>query len=207
MKILIDEDDSVTRSLLHELLSRWGHEPVLASDGNQARSVLAAQAPPPVAILDWMMPGMDGVEVCRSVRKEPGGGLPYIIMLTSLGERKDMIAGLEAGANDYVTKPFDHLELKARVGVGVRMVELRELLAARVRDLEEAMTRVKQLSGLLPICAYCKKVRDDKNYWQQVESYVGQHSEARFSHGICPDCYQKEVKPALDRMSTDLSRK
>lgn len=207
MKILIAEDDPVTRLLLDQLLSRWGYEPVPASDGLQARSLLAADNPPRIAILDWMMPGMDGVQVCQSVRKEADGGLPYIIMLTSKGDRKNLIDGLEAGANDYVTKPFDHHELKARLGVGVRMVELRELLAARIRDLEEALARVKQLSGLLPICAYCKKVRDDQNYWQQVESYVGQHSEARFSHGICPDCYQKEVRPELDRMSSELSRK
>ncbi|TMD07035.1 MAG: response regulator transcription factor [Chloroflexi bacterium] len=197
MKVLVADDDPVSRGILEKLVARWGYEPVMASDGRQARAVLGAAHAAQLAIIDWMMPGMNGLEVCRSVRKEFGSGLPYVIMLTAMGRREDIVAGLDAGANDYVTKPFDHEELKARLGVGVRVAELQGLLAERVRDLEEALASVKQLSGLLPICSYCKKVRDDRNYWQQVESYVGQHSEAQFSHSICPDCYEEKVKPML----------
>ncbi len=197
MKVLVADDDPVSRGILEKLVARWGYEAVMASDGKQARAALGAAHAPQVAIIDWMMPEMNGVEVCRSVRRELGSGLPYVIMLTAMGRREDIVAGLDAGANDYVTKPFDHEELKARLGVGARVAELQGLLAERVRDLEEALARVKQLSGLLPICSYCKKVRDDRNYWQQVESYVGQHSEAQFSHSICPDCYEEKVKPML----------
>src|SRR5262249_57910928 len=98
------------------------------------------------------------------------------------------VTGLQSGANDYVTKPFDRAELQARVCVGKSVVELQRSLALRVRELEDALSQVRQLQGLLPICCYCKKIRDDRNYWQQVETYVGDHSAARFSHAICPDC-------------------
>ncbi|HEU4403323.1 MAG TPA: response regulator transcription factor [Candidatus Polarisedimenticolia bacterium] len=201
MKILIAEDDPVSRRVLEATLVKWGFEVVLAPDGSHAWAALQAEGAPSLAVLDWMMPGLDGPEVCRRARQEEGTRATYIILLTAKGRREDLVAGLQAGANDYVTKPFDQDELRARVQVGVRMVELQRLLAARVVELEEALSRVKQLSGLLPICSYCKKVRDDKNYWQQVESYVGTHSEAQFSHSICPDCFESIVKPEIKKMS------
>jgi hypothetical protein len=100
-----------------------------------------------------------------------------------------------------VTKPFNREELRARVQGGARVVELQRSLAERVEELEQALARVKQLQGLLPICSYCKKIRDDRNYWQQVEAYIGEHSEAVFSHGICPDCFDKFVKPELNKVN------
>src|SRR5438105_4818844 len=109
-------------------------------------------------------------------------------------------SGLGAGADDYIVKPFEREELRARVQVGFRMLALQAALADRVRELEEALTRVKQLQGLLPICSYCKKVRDDRNYWQQVETYIEGHSDAQFTHGICPECREKYVEPELERL-------
>jgi sigma-B regulation protein RsbU (phosphoserine phosphatase) len=147
-----------------------------------------------------MMPGLNGLQICRKIRRIPTSTPPYLILLTAKGRREDIVTGLQAGANDYVTKPFDREELRARVQVGVRIVELQHSLADRVRALEEALARVKQLQGLLPICSYCKKIRDDQNYWQQVENYISQHSEAQFSHSICPDCYESLVRPELDQL-------
>ena len=98
-----------------------------------------------------------------------------------------------------MAKPFDHRELRARLQVGVRMLELQTSLAERVRQLEDALARVKRLQGLLPICSYCKRVRNDQNYWQQVEAYITERSEAAFSHGICPDCYENVVRPELEK--------
>jgi phosphoserine phosphatase RsbU/P len=200
MKVLIAEDNTVSRRLLETTLMRWGYEVVVASDGVEAWEALQGDDAPSLAILDWMMPGMDGLEVCRRIRKMPSSTPPYLILLTAKGGREDLVTGLEAGANDYVTKPFNREELRARVQVGVRMVELQQSLADRVKALEEALARVKQLQGLLPICSYCKKIRDDQNYWQQVESYIAEHSQAQFSHSICPDCYEKLVKPELDQL-------
>ncbi len=109
------------------------------------------------------------------------------------------MAGLQAGADDYVVKPFHTAELKARLQVGQRVLELQAALRRRIEDLRQALTRVNQLRGLLPICAYCKKIRDDHDYWQQLETYLSQHSEALFSHSICPDCYERNIKPEASR--------
>jgi DNA-binding response OmpR family regulator len=200
VKVLIAEDDMVSRRLLEASLTRWGYEVVVTCDGAAAWEVLQRGDAPSLVILDWMMPGMDGIEVCRRVRSALTAMPPYLILLTAKGRREDIVTGLRAGANDYVTKPFDREELRARMQVGMRMVELQQSLAERVKALEEALTRVKQLQGLLPICSYCKKIRDDQNYWQQVESYISEHSEAQFSHSICPDCYERLVKPELDQL-------
>lgn len=204
MKILIAEDDPMSGFLLKTTLTNWGHEVIATTDGSQALEVLQSDNPPPLAVLDWMMPVLDGAEICRRLRASSEAASVYIIMLTAKGGRKDMLEGLAAGADDYLTKPFDAEELKARVGVGIRIIEIQQVLHKKVQELEAALGQVKQLQGILPICSYCKHVRDDKNYWQQVETYVSSHSEAEFSHSICPDCYQKEVQPLLDKFKTDL---
>ena len=200
MRVLIAEDEPVSRRILERTLQRWGYEVVVATDGTQAWECLSADDAPQLAIVDWMMPGVDGPELCQRVRAL-GRRLPtYLVLLTAKAEREDIVAGLQAGADDYVVKPFDEAELRARVQVGVRVVQLQVSLADRVRDLEDALSRVKQLQGLLPICSYCKKIRDDQNYWQQVEQYVTDRTEARFTHGICPSCYEQHVRPELDRL-------
>jgi len=196
VRILVAEDDAVTRRLMKALLSKWGHEPVMADGGRRAWALLRAADAPPLAILDWMMPHIDGLEVCRHVRSVEEA-LTYVIMLTAKDRREDIVTALQAGADDYVIKPFDHAELRARVQVGVRVVELQTSLARRVEQLQEAMGRVRQLEGLLPICSYCKSIRDDQDYWHQLESYVSSHSEAEFTHSICPACFRQHVVPEL----------
>ena len=146
------------------------------------------------------MPGLDGLEVCRRARARTDARPLYIILLTARADRQDTIDGLDAGADDYVTKPFDAAELRARVSVGVRVAELQGELAARIADLEQALARVDQLHGILPICSYCKKVRNDGDSWQQVEAYVSAHSAVRFSHGVCPECEKTVVQPELDEL-------
>jgi len=198
--VLIAEDDAASRRLLEATLRRWGHEVVVTSDGDEAWTALQRPEAPSVAILDWMMPGLDGVEICRRFGTQGSPTPPYVILLTANTRQADIVAGLEAGADDYMGKPFDHDELRARLIVAMRVVELRRKLAERVRELEAAISRVKQLHGLLPICSYCKKIRDDRNYWQQVEQYVSAHSDAQFSHGICPQCYEQVLAPQLRAM-------
>ena len=201
MRILVAEDQAVSRHILVASLQKWGYGVTAVEDGTQAWQVLRAEDAPPLAILDWLMPGMDGMEICRQIRRSARPRPLYLILLTARRGREDKVQGLQAGADDYITKPFDREELRARVQVGIRVLELQGALSERVRELEEALSRVKTLQGLLPICSYCKKIRDDRNYWQQVEGYISDHSHAQFSHGICPECYARFVQPELDKLS------
>lgn len=197
MRILIADDNPVIRRLVGATVQdpRW--EVVLCCDGLEAWKTLATTDVPMLAILNWVMPGMDGVEVIRKTRNEGRCAPLYIILLTAKGRRVDIVEGLKAGADDYVVKPFDHNELRARVRVGERVIALERRSRDRVMELENALSRVSQLQGMLPICSYCKKIRDDQNYWQQVESYVAKHADVKFSHSVCPDCHALYVKPGL----------
>ena len=187
-------------------LRKHGHELVLVENGAEAWEELERDTEISIAILDWMMPEMTGPEVCRRVRCRGAVQPTYLILLTSRAGQEDLVTGLDAGADDYITKPFDFEELRARLRVGVRMVRLQQSLAERVNQLEEALTNVRLLQGLLPICLYCKKIRDDQNYWQQVDKYIGDHSEARFSHGVCPDCYKRVVMPEIEKFKAGATK-
>ena len=197
MIVLVADDLDVNRKLLRSILTPEGYEVVEAGNGREALTILREARQPMVGLIDWEMPQLEGVEVCRETRAANAETPLFLILVTVRDTKKDVVTGLQAGANDYITKPFDRTELVARVKIGAQMVELQQTLTHRVEELKEALLNVKQLSGLLPICSYCKKIRDDQNYWTQVESYVGRHSEARFSHSICPTCYEDIVKPEM----------
>ena len=198
MRVLMAEDDAVSAKLLEAVLTKWGYQTVVAHDGEQAWQALQAPDAPHLAVLDWMMPGIDGVEVCRRARTLDRATRTYIIMLTAMERKEDLVTALDAGADDYLIKPFHHQELRARIQVGVRILELQVELADRVRELEEALANIKVLRGLMPICSYCKKVRDDQNYWKNVEQYIESHAEVEFSHSVCPECYEREIAPHLE---------
>ncbi len=155
---------------------------------------------PHLAILDWMMLDLDGLELCRKIRQHAEGGRSYILLLTAKMQKEDIVVGLQSGADDYIIKPFHLDELQARVAVGKRIVELQERLADRVQELERALSEVKRLRGLLPICSYCKRIREGDEYTKSVEAYLAQHSDAKFSHGVCRDCYERFVKPQLEML-------
>ncbi len=200
MRALVVDDEPVVRRLLETSLTGWGFEVVTAPGGEEAWAILQREDAPPLAILDWTMPGLNGLELCKRVRALGKPTKPYLIFVTARARTQDIVTGLGAGADDYIVKPFQREELRARIKVGERMLELQAALAERVRELEDALANVKQLQGLLPICSYCKKVRDDQNYWQQVETYIEGRSDAQFTHGICPDCREKYVEPELERL-------
>jgi CheY-like chemotaxis protein len=201
MKVLLAEDDPISRTAVEAALCEWGFDVSGCADGLSAWNYLADPVGPRLALLDWLMPGMDGLEICRRARATPETQSTYLILLTARNQREDIIEGLSAGANDYVAKPFDREELRLRVQIGQRILELQSHLAERVAELEDALARVRQLQRILPICSYCKKVRNDKDYWEQVEAYIASHVDVRFSHGICPECYDARVKPELDELA------
>lgn len=200
MRILIAEDDAVSRRVLEATLEKAGYEVIVTRDGDEAWKALEGDDPPRLLVLDWMMPGLDGTEICARLRRREDGQSFYILLLTAKTQKEEIVAGLRSGADDYIAKPFHHEELKARVQNGRRLVELQQGLADRISELEQALAEVKQLSGLLPICAYCKRIKEGKDYWEAVEKYIAGRSQAQFSHAVCPDCYEKIVKPQLDKM-------
>jgi len=198
MRALIADDDRVTTTMLAGMLAHWRLDSHVVEDGDRAWEQLSADPEISIAVIDWEMPGIDGRELCRRIRETEWLSHLYVILLTGRSHPSDIVAGLDAGADDYLVKPFNREELRARVSAGLRIVGLQQRLADRVAELERAAATEKHLRGLIPICCYCKRVRTDENYWQQVEMYVSEHSDARFSHGICPACFPA-AKAAMER--------
>ncbi len=203
MRVLLAEDEPLSRHMVTRLLEGWGYEVDVVHDGAKAMEILQASDGPRLAILDWMMPGLDGVDVCRLIRANENEEYVYVILLTAKKQKKDVVTGLESGADDYITKPFDQEELHSRVMAGQRIVELKSALAEKVEELKEALEHVKQLQGLLPICMHCKKIRDDSHTWHRLETYIEEHSGAMFSHALCDECLAKYY-PEGDSTQDDL---
>ena len=190
-EILIAEDSSVIRRLLESHLTNWGYKILTTENGAEAWERLQQEVAPRLVILDWMMPEMSGVEVIRHVRAQRNRPYTYIILLTCNTTREELAEGFAAGADDYIFKPFDETVLHARINAGERILNLEQTLAKKITELETALSQVKQLKELLPICMFCKKIRDDQDYWHQIEAYLHQHTGTDFSHGICPDCFSR----------------
>ncbi len=147
MRILVAEDNPVFQSMLNNMLGKWGYEVVLAGDGKFAWEILQQEQAPPLAILDWMMPGLDGVEICRRIRRADKQRYIYVILLTAKTEQKDLVEGMEAGADDYLTKPFNTHELRVRLRAGRRILDLQEQLLEAQEALREQATH-DGLTGL-----------------------------------------------------------
>ena len=186
MKILAVEDDSVARAVLRQALRRLGHDVVEAADGEEAWTLLQND-PARVVVSDWMMPRCDGLELCQRVRHRAGAEYIYFILLTGRDATADnQKEAADAGVDDFLTKPLDFAELWTRLRVAARILRY--------------TTQVRQLEQMLPICSYCKKIRDDQNYWQQIEGYINERTGSEFSHSICPDCYTRVVIPELEKL-------
>lgn len=192
MRILVAEDNLATQKLVEALLVKLGHEVHVVADGMAAWNLLEHQGPdtPRVALLDWEMPRMQGPDLCRRVRSAELPIEPYLLLVTSRATREDLLAGLRAGADDYLAKPFDPAELQTRVSVGVRMVQLREELLRRQRELEAANEALAEARQFVPLCASCGKLREDKEFWSAASAYLDRLKVKRASAGICPACTQ-----------------
>lgn len=182
MNILFAEDDPVSRAKLTAVLNAAGHKTTVVENGEDAWGAwLLAEYR--VVLSDWMMPELDGLELCRRIRAHKAHHYTYFIMLTGKTGKENYLAAMQAGTDDFVTKPVDPDELHARLHVAERILGLREELNA--------------LEGLLPICSYCKRIRNERGEWSQLEGYIEKRSAAEFSHGICPDCFTRHVEPQL----------
>ena len=191
MRILIADDDNISLRLLDKFLIQWNYETLKASNGAEAWEILSSPNAPYMAILDWNMPEMEGVEVCRKVRENESQISKYLIILTSRNTKEDIAKGLNLGANDYIEKPFNSIELKARLNVGKRVLQLQQSLHLKIKELRDASEHIKTLQGILPICMHCHKIRSDGEAWEKVDMYLSKHTEAEISHGLCPECLDK----------------
>ncbi len=186
MKILIAEDDQISRKLLSTTLKQFGHEVEVFDNGADAWAAFDA-APVRVIVSDWLMPGLDGLEFCRKVREREETEYTYFILLTAnVQGKQSCMEAMESGVDDFLTKPLDRDQIWMRLKVAERILRYTR--------------EIGSLESMLPICSYCKKVRDDNNYWQQVETYISNRTGTTFSHSVCPTCYDKQVKPQLDRL-------
>lgn len=200
-RILIVDDVPENIQVVAGILAKESFQLSAAMSGQQALEVMRRSLPD-LVLLDVSMPGMDGFEACRSMKADPATAEIPVIFLTGRASQEDILQGFAAGGVDYVSKPFNHPELLARVRTHLSLRKLVELERKGRQQLEESLAKIKQLSGLLPICAHCKRIRDDQGYWNRIEQYLSSHAEVEFTHGICPDCaralypevFQKEEK-------------
>ena len=195
-RILVVDDLPDNLRILTNTLNQAGYQTLIANSGDRALYQISHQ-PPDLILLDVMMPGIDGFETCRRLKANPDTAPIPVIFMTALSDIDNKIMGFEAGAVDYITKPFQIKEVLVRVDTHLTIARLQRQLEAqnaqlqeRNAELEAALGTVKLLSGMLPICANCKKIRDDTGYWEDVAVYVREHSEAEFTHGICPVCIE-----------------
>lgn len=193
MKILAVEDDAVARAVLRKALQRLGHEVIEAKDGQEAWVAMEA-TPVRVIVSDWMMPNLNGLELCQRLRARPGAEYVYFILITAnSADSTNRIAAADAGVDDFLSKPLNIEELWMRLRVAERILRY--------------ATQVQQLEELLPICSYCKKIRDDQNYWQQMEGYINERTGSEFSHSVCPDCMTNVVQPEMDKLRAERVKK
>jgi sigma-B regulation protein RsbU (phosphoserine phosphatase) len=204
VKVLVVEDDPFFQRVLQKRLSVDGYQVFTASDGREGMKAIVTFEPD-LVISDWMMPEVDGLELCQSVKTGLGESAPYFILLTAKGEISDRLLGLETGADDYLIKPCDQGELMARVRAGLRIVLLSQQLRRTVSELRVANAELESMRGgpaklveRLPMCSICRHVRDEHGAWQTLDAYLLARELAGFTHGICPDCrtvHYPEVTP------------
>jgi len=189
-RVLLAEDENVTRRLLEAQMTRFGFEVISVVDGLKAWEVLQSPDAPSLVVLDWNMPGLDGPEVCKKIRESVRSSYTYMLLVTARNAKSDVVAGLSAGADDFISKPVDPDELHARLRTGERIVRLEQTLGAQVKELQLAADHVRELQGMIPICMHCKRIRNQSQIWEKVETYIEHRSGAKFSHALCADCLE-----------------
>ncbi len=188
--ILVVDDQPANLKVLLSFLKAHDFDVRIAENGERALSVLENEQPE-LILLDIMMPKMNGFETCRAIKANAKTADIPIIFMTALSALEDKIEGFAAGGVDYIVKPFEQTEVLARINTHIT-------LRKQQLELEQNLAEIKRLEGILPICSFCKKIRDDEGYWQQVEQYISEHSQAVFSHGLCAECMIEHYGDLLD---------
>ncbi len=188
MKVLVVEDDEVSLRGIAAAIRALGHEVLTAGDGSEALTRVRCEKIG-VIVSDWKMPVLDGLALCRSVRVESEDYIYFILLSATEASDENYTAALNAGVDDFLTKPLSKRELVGRLHVAERILKF--------------TNQVHQLESFLPICSHCRRVRDDRNYWQKIESYINERTGTQFSHGVCPDCYETHLVPQLRRLGIE----
>jgi phosphoserine phosphatase RsbU/P len=185
-KVLIAEDDPVTRKVLSLILPKLGRETVVAEDGAQAWEIIEKDEAIRMVVSDWLMPNLDGLSLCKKIRARLSpASYTYFILVTSKGSKANYREAMQAGVDDFLTKPLDTDELVMRFWVADRILSY--------------TSRIEQLEGILPVCSYCKRIQDERQQWSTLEKYVTKSGQASISHGICPECYTTQARPAIEQ--------
>lgn len=191
MKILVAEDDPVSVKILQFTLQHWGYDVICTGNGEEAWNIFDAD-PVRIIVSDWMMPNLDGLELCQKIRQRPKTDYTYFILLTAINTGRDNLRkAMDAGIDDFLAKPLDREAIYMRLRVAERILQF--------------TTEIKQLKELIPICMYCKRVRDDSDYWQQVETYIQEYTGSSFSHGICPECFKRQMGNLQQRTGLNIA--
>lgn len=188
--LLIVDDIEDNISILHTILSKEPYRFAVASNGEEALSLIAREAPD-LSLLDVMLPDKSGFDVLRQINEDSSIPQFPVIFITARTGLEDKVEGFRLGGVDYITKPFQGEEVLARVRTHLELKQRRDEQAELIKRLTASLEEVRQLRGIIPICASCKKIRNDEGYWQQVEEYISSRSEVEFTHGLCPDCIKK----------------
>lgn len=197
IKILVADDDPHILAGTARMIEKSGYRVFTASDGASALEAVKTVRPD-LVLTDVVMPGIEGPDLCRRIKEDPDLKGIYVVLTSgSRVESEHQADGLDSGADGYIVRPLPNREFLSRVNAMVRILKAERERDRLIDELKNALSELKRLSGLLPICSNCKKIRDDKGYWNQLESYISERSEALFSHSICPECAEI-LYPGMD---------
>lgn len=195
IRVLVAEDEVLVSMMVTGMLREMGFQVAGEARNGEEVTRLNHELRPDVILMDIRMPGMDGLEAARRIQQEAPAP---VVILTSHDEKDLLVQAGEAGVGAYLIKPPDQREMERGILIAMaRFQDLQELRRLN-RELRAAVDNIKTLKGLLPICSHCKKVRDDEGYWEEVDEYVRRNTDAEFSHGLCPECYEKHYEEWMD---------
>jgi sigma-B regulation protein RsbU (phosphoserine phosphatase) len=199
LRVLVADDSPIFLGMVSMMLGDWGFEVTVCESGTDALKVMSAEDSPSIVLLDWMMPDIDGLEVCRRIRDKETSRYFYIILVTGKTNPDALVEAFDAGVDDFLTKPVEQSELRARLRAGQRIVMLKDEVH-KLRELKEAQQRIKWLEDILPVCMHCGKIRDQKQIWHNAETYLKKVAGEHFSHGLCDECLETQYPEQAARI-------
>lgn len=194
MKVLIAEDEYTTRLMVQVCLENWGYSVASVEDGLAAWEIMNRENPPEIAVLDWEMPGLNGLDLCKKIKAMERNCPAHVILLTGRDSKNDISQGFDAGADDYITKPFNDDELRARIRVAERIVTIQSSLNSSLEELKQALDMVEALDEPVPVCKSCQKIAAFDGSWRKPAELLQYPVDPQFIQLQCPDCNKSAKK-------------